>query len=123
MILIVGCWDQTIPKENDLQKYPQLRIFMADYTDFKGIKHDLDLGEYSFSFKTKYSSIEQFFKITDSSAINNDWEVLKKTDKIRMYKKKSMIYSAATGDDIVTLTFKPTTNRIKCFYSVNKIRY
>lgn len=89
--LYAGCSERKIPKENELKKYSWMEIFTPGRMNFEGIEHNLNLGVYSFSFNTSYSSIDTFFKITDESAINNNWEILTKTLNSRKYMKKSTL--------------------------------
>ncbi|HEY9122969.1 MAG TPA: hypothetical protein VIO15_01425 [Bacteroidales bacterium] len=112
MLLFANCSDIKIPKEPELKQYPWIEVFTPGRLDFKGIKHNLDLGTYSFSFKTSYSSIDTFFKIADSSAVNDKWEIIEKSDISRKYKKKSIVYPAFEGINIVTLTFNPEDGRV-----------
>lgn len=120
MLLLVNCSDRKTPKEDELKQYPWIEIFTPGRLDFKGIEHNLDLGTYSFSFKTSYSPIDTFLKMADSSAVNDKWEIIQKTDSSRKYKKKSTVYLAAEGFDIVTLTFNPDDGRIIFTTSLNK---
>lgn len=120
LLLLLACCDRRTPKENELRQYPQLRIFMPGSNDFQGIEHNLDLGKYSFSFRTNYSPIDSFFKVVDKDAVNNEWKIIQKSANDRKYEKQSTIYNAAKGYDIVTLVFNPKNDRITCSYSVNK---
>lgn len=119
MLLLINCSDRKTPKE-ELKQYSWIEIFTPGRLDFKGIEHNLDLGTYSFSFKTSYSPIDTFLKMTDSSAVNDKWEIIQKSVSSRKYKKKSTVYSAAEGFDIVILTFNPNDGRIIFTSSLNK---
>jgi hypothetical protein len=120
ILLLVSCNDRKIPKENELKQYPWIGIFTPGCKDFEGIEHNLDLGTYSFSFKTRYLPIDTFFKMTDNSAVNDKWEIIQKSVSSRKYEKKSTVYVAAKGFDIVTLTFNPDDSRITFTFSINK---
>jgi hypothetical protein len=120
MLLLVNCGDRKTPKEDELKQYPWIEIFTPGRLDFKGIEHNLDLGTYSFSFKTSYSPINTFFKMVDSGALNDKWEIIQKSDSSRKYKKKSTVYPAAEGFEIVTLTFIPDDGRIIFTFSLDK---
>jgi len=122
MLLFVGCSDRKVPKEDELKRYPKIGIFMPGRIDFKGIEHNLDLGTFSFSFKTSYSSIDTFFKMTDSSAVYDKWKIVQKSVYSRKYEKKSTVYSAAQGLDNVSLIFNPDDDRIVFTFSINRIK-
>jgi len=120
ILLTTRCNDKIKPKEEELKKYPWMEMFTPGRMDFEGLEHNLDLGEYSFSFKTSYSSIITFFRIVDSNAVNNQWEIIRETLSIREYKKRSTIYDSSKGFDFVELTFNPDKNRIIFKYVTNR---
>lgn len=120
LFLLVCCSDKKTPKEGELKQYPWMEIFTYGRTDFIGIEHNLDLGTYSFSFTTSYSPINIFFNIVDSCAINDKWEIIQKTDRMRKYKRKSNIYTVAKRFDIVSLTYNSEDDRIIFNSSLNK---
>lgn len=117
-----GCSERKTPKESELKKYPWMEIFTPGRMNFEGIEHNLDLGVYSFSFNTCYSSIDTFFKITDEKAVKNNWDILTKTLNSRKYIKKSTLYTAAEGFDIITLSFIPDDEKI-IFTSILNQKY
>lgn len=120
LLLLINCSDRKIPKEEDLKQYPWIEVFTPGRLDFEGIEHNLDLGTYSFSFKTSYSQISTFFEMTDSRAVNDKWEIVQKNANTRKYKKKSTVYGSAQGFDIVSLIFNPDDGRITFTSSLNK---
>lgn len=103
IISLLSCCEIAIPKEEELERYPWIKTFTSGYTNFKGIKHNLDTGEYSFAFKNGYNNSETFFSITDSLALKEGWEVIECQSTYRKYKRKSDAYSDAKHYDLVTL--------------------
>jgi len=120
LLVLINCSDIKTPKEKELKQYPWIEVFTPGRLDFIGIEHDLDLGTYSFSFKSRYSQIRTFFEMTDSSAVSDKWEIVLKHANTRIYKKKSTVYASAQGFDIVSLTFNPDDGRITFTSSLNK---
>lgn len=120
IFLFVKCNDIIIPQEEELKRYPWIEIFTSGRIDFKGIEHNIDLGTYSFSFKTSYSSIDTFFMTTDSCALRNRWEIVQKSNGSRKYTIRSSVYKASEGIDFVNLTFNSIDGRITFISSVNK---
>jgi len=120
ILLFVGCSEKKIPKEEELKQYPWMEVFTPGRTDFIGIEHNLDLGTYSFSFKTRLSTIDIYFATTDSIALENKWEIIKTSSIKRKYRKVSSIYKASTGFDFITLEFNPENQRIILTSEINK---
>lgn len=106
------CTGKLIPKESELEKYPWMKNFMSGYSDYKGIEHDLDIGDYKFSFKTSYELPFVFFEKTDKNAIMHGWNIREKTDSTRSYIKKMSPYPAANGCEEVRLSLNKKKERV-----------
>ncbi|MDL2315113.1 hypothetical protein LJC16_02525 [Bacteroidales bacterium OttesenSCG-928-C19] len=114
VIIFLGCKDVIVPKETELERYPWMKVFTSEYTDFKGIGHNLDTGEYSFSFENGYDDLDTYFKITDSLALENGWEITNFKEDRRTYRRVDNTYPAADGYEFVCLTLNDK-NRITFF--------
>jgi hypothetical protein len=104
----------------DKDKYPWIEIFTPKSYGYKKIKHNLDLGSYTFQFKSEYKNPKNFFKIVDSLAMLNSWNMFKISNHQKKYYKKSNIYEAANRYDIVILTYYKKTNYYVFLFETNK---
>lgn len=103
--LMASC-DVRVPLERELSRYPELKPFLAGYQQggYKGGKHDLDTGYYSFSFVTSHTMID-FFRETDPAAATEGWSLVDASRNKRVYLRSSKIYPAANFNDKVTLVY------------------
>lgn len=119
-LVLISCGDNKKPQEEDIKKYPWIESFVFEYKDYRGINHNLDIGTYSFSFKTKLPTIDSYFAATDSVAIENDWTILVTKKKERTYKKNIDLYKASTGLTYINLVYSEENERIILTSEINK---
>lgn len=108
LILVIGC--EKPPKEEDLAKYPELNIFLPNKTDFQGDRIDLDVGIFSFYFKSLCNTPEEFFRIVDENAKKDGWELGTCGVNYRSYHKNLKRFPAQRKEDYITLKYLPDKN-------------
>lgn len=104
--------ENTVPQEEELSRYPDLEVFLPGRTTFRGINHNLDLGEYVFAFKTSRITPEDYFHEVHSAAIGEGWILDASSVYQRTYSRPSRIYPAARGRDIVDLKYDPESKEV-----------
>ncbi len=109
---VMHSMDNTVPQEDELSRYPDMEVFLSGRTTFRGINHNLDLGEYIFAFKTSHRSQDEYFREVDGKAIEAGWIRDASSTNQRRYKRINRSYPAATGYEEVTLGFDPATSEI-----------
>lgn len=96
--------DVVIPQEYELDRYPELHIFIPGRISFKGIAHNLDTGYYTFSFKTCLHSTE-FFSAVCKSADVQGWQIYEISPTHKVFIRPSEAYPAADHLEKVTLKY------------------
>lgn len=104
---ISGCGETSVPRESDLERYPEFAPFLAGRTGFKGIEHQIDVGVYEFSFPTSLKPSTAYFAAVHDAVIPKGWELVTSETMRRTYRKKSDAYAAANFNERVTLEFDP----------------
>ncbi len=107
--LAVTSLELTVPKESELSRYPDFQVFLIGRQDFRGIRHMLDSGLYSFSFHTSYQTPEAFFSAVEAAASSAGWARVSAEPLSRQFERKSHSYPAAQHMDRVTLMYDSKT--------------
>lgn len=107
IMILQACGETSIPQEAELDRYPEFKPFLAGRTGFEGIKHEIDVGTYVFSFPTSYKTSEGYFASVHPAAMKEGWKLETSETLKREYVRPSNDYPAATHDNRVTLTYNP----------------
>ena len=118
-LILFSCGDNVKIKREDLEKYPWMKTFTYGMINFKGLYHNVDLGNFSFSFKSKYH-INDFFNKVDSSATKEGWKIIKRSDNLRIYLRPSKIYDAQNNSDKIILNYETSSNNIIFEFEISK---
>ena len=104
--------ENVVPEESELVKYPEIQPFLAGRTGFRGIRHNLDTGFYSFAFPTSHNTSESFFEVVHLAAVKEGWELIGSDRLKRIYRRPSNDYPAAIHLDRVTLFYKSENSEV-----------
>lgn len=111
MINTIGCQKHDSPKEEDLEKYPELKIFSPNRTTFQGEVSDLDVGIFSFYFCSSFKTPKDLFHIVDENANKDGWEIEKVGIYGRSYYKNLKRSPTQNRKDHVILEYMPDKNK------------
>lgn len=103
--------ENVTPREEELETYTWMKPFLAGRNSFRGIRHDLDTGHYSFAFGTMYKDPSRFFEQVDSNVAGEGWELIQGEQAKRVYQRPG----TAPWDDFVqrvTLGYETETSEI-----------
>ena len=101
LVIVAACYhhyENVVPQEEDLKRYPYLQVFTQDYTEFKGVKHDLDAGPYVFSIKPSVTSMQTYWNNTIIDAAREGWTLDLNEGTKKIFSKKIEIHALANKE-------------------------
>lgn len=73
---LISYLENPVPEEAELARYAEFDPFLVGRTGFRGIRHDLDTGLYSFAFPVTYSDAETYFAEVAQGAVALGWKLV-----------------------------------------------
>jgi hypothetical protein len=97
--------EDATPRESDLAKYPEIAVFLAGRTGFRGIRFNLDTNYYSFAFPTTLSSDETYFNAIHAPALSKGWQLTATEPRRRVYRRTDTRSIGWTHGEEITLIY------------------
>lgn len=104
--------ENVIPIEAELSKYPEISVFMAGRTGFRGIRFNLDTNYYSFAFSTSFVTAETYFAAVEPDATKEGWRLVSSELGERVYTRKMNIPIGALQLEQITLLYESEKNEV-----------
>ena len=100
------------PIEAELTKYPEMSVFLAGRTGFRGIRFNLDTNYYSFAFSTNFGTAETYFAAVDTDATRAGWRLVSAELRGRVYTRKKDAPIGVLQLEQITLLYDPEKKEV-----------
>jgi hypothetical protein len=105
-IFFVGCEQRlAVVEKEHLDRYPEMRMFLVNMTEFLGILHDTQSYYFAFAYKVNFASSAEYFKSLDELSAQAGWRSLHSDDVSRLL----IFTNRLGGEDIGYVEYSPET--------------
>ncbi len=91
--------------EADLQKYPEIQLFVIEMERFVPGEADLDIGTFSFSYVSRLTK-ETVFEIIADEAVQQGWTPDERYDSQISFRRNTGKNSVPQSGDLVVISYR-----------------
>lgn len=101
--------EHVMSHKSDLEKYPEIQLFIHGMVDFMGELSDIERGTVRFKYVTTITNGNGFFGHIDEALNGSGWTMLYSNGVSRTYQTNLLRYPAQNRADTVMVTYDEKT--------------